>query len=213
MPNTLQQLTKETKYLIWDYDGVIGNTLLQYARAYKEAYSSDETLEQIIKNHFIEKHKTPKHLGFEKKDAVDHLQFLIDIGVHIRKLGFQNFPEVVKEIREIKNSKMSIVSSASRETLQIGLSQDNIGAYFEHILGFEDGLSKTEKVQRICKDWGISIKDVNFITDTNSDVIELKPFLNPQKIYGCLWGWHGEMLNEVLPSSQILKKPSDIQSI
>ena len=46
--------TPDQKYLIFDFDGVIGDTLQVFARAYQELYAPEKSINELINNHFIE---------------------------------------------------------------------------------------------------------------------------------------------------------------
>lgn len=67
------------------------------------------------------------------------------------------------------------MSSGSEEYVQPALIRSGLEP--THVLCFEDHHSKEEKIELICKDRGVNIQDVYYITDSLADVYELKDFL------------------------------------
>lgn len=112
----------------------------------------------------------------------------------------------------IKNTKLAIVSSANIDYHLALIKQT--GLEFTHILGFKDHYSKEEKVKTIAKDWGVSLNELYYFTDTKTDFWELENLLDKTKIIGCAWGFQGyEKMLEILPKEQVLKEFSDIHKI
>ena len=210
--------TPDQKYLIFDFDGVIGDTLQVYAKAYQELFEPTKSIQNIIKEIFLENQYQPTHLQLQGQVLDDHLNLRKKIADKVVEYGFENFDLVIEEIRKIKSPKVAIVSGTSQNVLNYGINKANENVeegfaplHFDHILGFEDGLSKVDRVLKICNDWKIEPQQVYFFTDTKSDVIELKDTLDFAKIFGCAWGWHGyTRLKEALPPDQILEEAFEI---
>jgi phosphoglycolate phosphatase-like HAD superfamily hydrolase len=210
--------TPDQKHIIFDFDGVIADTLQQYAEVVQMISEPDKSIKQIIDENFIAHHQKPHHLDWSDAQKKTWEK---DLGLYSDKmieLGFNNFPTVIDEIRKIKNPKMAIVSGSSHDMIEYGVSKANESAedgfvplHFDYKLGFQDGLSKVERVLKICKEWGIEPSEVYFFTDTKTDVIELQDTLDFAKIFGCGWGWHGyTRLRDVLPADQILEEAFEI---
>jgi hypothetical protein len=210
--------TPDQKYLIFDFDGVIGDTLDVNAQAEKELFQPTKSIQELIKDEFIAQHQKPFHLELNEEETKLNINRRKLAGEKIIELGFKCFPAVIEELLKIKNPKMAIVSGSSQNVIKFGINYANAGLaegftplYFDHIMGFEDGLSKVDRVIRICKDWNIDPHEIYFFTDTKTDVIELENTLDKDKIFGCAWGWHGyTRLKEVLPPDQILEEAFEI---
>ena len=210
--------TPDQKYLIFDFDGVIGDTLNVFAKAYQELYAPEKSVNDLINGHFVEFNHVPTHIGLKDQDLEDFVDIRKNLNNKIVEYGFNNFDSVIEEIRKIKSPKLAIVSGASKKVLEYGINKANENVeegfaplHFDHVLGFEDGLSKVDRVLKICNDWKIEPQQVYFFTDTKSDVIELQDTLDFAKIFGCAWGWHGyTRLKEVLPPDQILEEAFEI---
>jgi leucyl-tRNA synthetase len=130
----------------------------------------------------------------------------------MKQNSFDLFIDFVEEIKKIENVKIAIVSSGSKLYIEDKVTASGLAA--THVLTFEDHHSKEEKIETICKEWGVGLDEVLYFTDTKADVYELENCLDRRNIIGCAWGFHGfEKLREVLPENQILKNFSDIHTI
>lgn len=198
------------KHIILDFDGVLGDTWHAYVQAYSEInnISLDEASELILDE---------SKESLKSKTNQDNIQVSLDkISVankRITEIGFNLFIDFIEELKKIPNAIFAVVSTSTREhLLENALTKCDID--FTHVLGLEDDVSKEVKVNLIAREWLVSPKDVYFFTDTVADVLELNEALDPTKIYGCSWGWHGtERLKTVLSDSQILKSFEEIHLI
>jgi 8-oxo-dGTP pyrophosphatase MutT (NUDIX family)/predicted alpha/beta hydrolase family esterase len=201
---------EKPKYLIFDFDGVLADT---WQSTVESVAQIDQTTLEIAANSILETHQKPMS---EDRPAQPNLEDRVDRILILNKLvvekGFELFVGFLKEIEAIPNTKIAVVSSGSREYL-IAPVLSKFNLKFDFILGIEDHVSKVQKVQEISKKWEVDLSEIYFFTDTVSDVVELQPILDKQKIIGCSWGWHGvQRLETVLNSKQILNKFSDIHS-
>ena len=156
-------------------------------------------------NHYFD--NKPVHTRNHKLTEVELEKLaerIMAMGQEIARLEFNLFENFVREIKNIADKKLAIVSTGSlvyikHKVLSSGLNPT-------HILTFEDHHSKEEKIEKICKDWKVNEKDVYYFTDSKADVYELENFLDRKKIIGVGWGYCGyDKLRELLPEKQILK--------
>ena len=200
------------KYLIFDFDGVLGNTLESWNEVIKEVEGlSDEEL-AVRNDKVFSKSTHTRDFNFSKEELEKMNDRVSHRGNLVAQKGFDLFDGFIEEIKKISDTKMAVVSSGSFHYIKPKL--ENCGLTFSHILTFEDHHSKEEKVESICKDWAISLYQIYFFTDSISDVLELEKILGKNKIYGCSWGYQGhEKLTTVLDEEHIFDKFSDIQKV
>jgi phosphoserine phosphatase len=199
-------------HIIFDFDGVMARSLEDNATIHLNfKINSGITLEEIIaenQEHFDQ----PKHHRLSKISESEEryiLNWSKDYGNKVLSSNNHIFWDFIYSIKKLKNCRFAIVSSGSE--LYVKHFAGQFGIKFDETLTIEDSLSKEEKVEQVCRNWNIDVKDSYYITDTVSDVLELREIMNPTRIYGCAWGWSGlERLRNVLPNNQIFIEFSDI---
>lgn len=199
------------KYLIFDFDGVLGDTLepLVKINAKVDGTTETEALNKIL-SHYDKKTPHGKEKSLEELEKWSKLYGIL--GKELHQHGYSLFDGFITEISKIKDLKLAIVSTANT-TYTISVLKQT-GLDFTHVLGFQDHHSKEEKVKMIAKDWEVDLNELYYFTDTKTDFWELEELIDPTKIIGCAWGWQGyDKLLEVLPASQILKEFSDIHLV
>ena len=200
------------KYFIFDFDGVLGDTF-DCSIEVKQAMDGKSREEVLIShNEYFTKSTHTRDLNLNEESLRAMKEWVIEFGNAIFEKDFNLFTGFIEELKKIKNTKMAVVSSGS--AIYIKPKLENCGVKFSPILTFEDHHSKEEKVEMICREWKVEVKDVYFFTDTISDVRELEKMLDKNKLYGCAWGYQGrEKLLTVLESDHILDNFSDIKKI
>lgn len=154
----------------------------------------------------------PKHTRDQTLSQEEHKKFgvwIASFGNEVARLGFRMFDGFIEEIKKIPNKKIAVVSTgAGSYVLAPSLAS---GLNPTHVLTYENHHSKEEKIEMVCRDWGVSVKDVYYFTDSKADVYELENLLDRGKIIGCSWGYCGyDKLRELLPENQILKDFKDV---
>lgn len=204
------------KYLIFDFDGVLGDTAGPRMEILLEigTIHGSKSKEEILKHtdRYFTKSSHTRDLNLDSQTVASIGDWMIKFGNLMIKKGFKLFDGFIEEIKKIEDTKLAIVSSASAVYVKPALEKS--GLALSHIMTFEDHHSKEEKVEQICKDWNISVKDAYFFTDTVSDVNELSNIMDKNNIYGCAWGYQGaEKLATVLDPTHIFNNFTDIQKI
>ncbi|MEK7641588.1 MAG: class I tRNA ligase family protein [Patescibacteria group bacterium] len=205
---------KKPKYLIFDFDGVLGDTwdVMNSSKVKMGVASSIEDAQVSSLAHFEKKPMETRTENMTPEEAAKRQQWIATFGRHMAETKFGLFQGFVKELKKIKNAKLAVVSAGSAQYVLPALKKS--GLKFTHILAYEDHHSKEEKVEKVCKDWGIDVTDAYYFTDTKADVLELEGIMNKDKIIGCAWGYHGfDRLKEILPEKQILLKFNDIRPV
>jgi phosphoglycolate phosphatase-like HAD superfamily hydrolase len=202
------------KYLIFDFDGVILDsweaTLEAHYRLQTEL-TKDQIKDKLLNDRLVK----PRYTS-DKKYTPEQLNELMEFRKREydikAEFGLKLFRGFVGELKKLKNVKMAIVSTAYQPVLEKFAGE--AGLNFDFISGFSEDFSKENSIKRIAEDWGTDLNELYFFTDTIRDIIEVKKILNPNKIIGCGWGFHGyQRLKEVLPEEQILQEFKDVHEV
>lgn len=201
-------------HLIFDFDGVIGNTwdaAVKSHQSYGSQPSEEKALEEMNR-YFSKKPHHAKDHSLTEEELAKEYKWTSEFGEHMNDHGFNLFTDFVSEIEKLESPHKAVVSSGSHNYVDPALASTNIS--FTHVLAFEDGHSKEEKIDQVCKDWGVDVSEVYYFTDTLADVYELQNIISKDKLVGVSWGFCSkEQLQRELDDSMILDQASDITSI
>lgn len=197
--------------LILDFDGVLGNTY-EAGIDVRMKLNNIPTREAAIidlENYFT---KIPNHTRnhtLSDEELKKQYSWVSQYGELLHQKGFPLFEDFLAVLSTLTNTRKAVVSSGSQ--LYVLPALINTDLEFTHILAYEDHHSKEEKIELVCKDWGVQISDVFYFTDTLADVYELKNFISPDKLLGVSWGYcTKEQLLQELPVTSILNTPEDL---
>jgi phosphoglycolate phosphatase-like HAD superfamily hydrolase len=200
-------------HLIFDFDGVIGDTLMASAEA-TAAIEGTDVFSARAANARYARNK-PNHVRnhtLSEAEMNGLLSWTSAFGERMLASAFPLFDDFVREIESINTPHKAVVSSGSQKYVVPSLSRTKIAP--THILAFEDHHSKEEKIESICRDWNVAVNDVFYFTDTLADVYELSGMLAKEKLIGVSWGYcTREELAQVLEERYILKTPKDIHNV
>lgn len=201
-------------YLIFDFDGVIGDTweaAITTHLNYKSQPNREAALEEMHRYFNTKPHHTKNHTLTPEQLAKEYT-WTTEFGLMMYEVGFPLFTDFVAEIEKIDTPFKAVVSSGSKNYVVPALAQTNI--HPTHTLTFEDHHSKEDKIETICKDWDVPIREVYYVTDSLADVYELQNFITPGKLIGVAWGYSGKTnLLKELPDKYILDTPAEIRNI
>ncbi len=210
----VRRVVDRKKYLIFDFDGVIGDTYEACLKA-KVAMGFSPDLEAALQEMIEYASKKPNHARTALPDqaSLDRiLAWTKSFGAAMQEQKFALFSEFIHEVERIENAKIAIVSSGSELYVRPAMAGTTLSV--SHVLAFEDHHSKEEKIEQIAKDWCVDVRDVYYFTDTLADVYELEHTLDRAKIIGCAWGYLGkDRLEEALPRAQVLENFTDIHRV
>ena len=200
-------------HLIFDFDGVIGDTLEASARA--TAIVDNVDFSRALELNGAYARSKPNHvrnhtLTDEEMQAI--YTWTAHFGDLMRESDFPLFSDFVTEIESVPTEHKAIVSSGSQKYVIPALAETDINP--THILAFENHHSKEEKIEIICRDWGVEVTDIFYFTDTLADIYELKDMLSPDKLIAVSWGYcTAEELARELNENYILQAPKDIHKV
>ncbi len=187
---------KEKKYILFDFDGVIVDSLDLAFSIKKQENDSSYTLNDYrqlfrgnIYSHFKKDDDIMKH-----KSSID---FFAQYEPGMLKLNcVTGMPEVIKHLA--KTCSLVIISSTKKDIIEKFLKKHRLLQYFTDILGPEAERDKTKKIQMVFDTYKTNADNCLFITDTLGDIIEATKV--NVKCIGVIWGYHlKEMIAEGNP--------------
>lgn len=215
-------------YLIFDFDGVIGDTFEETVKYNYKKYQAGEhvilkdkgklSLEEF-KELFLSYFDSPKHSrdkNIDKNESDSIVGVVKDIWEElIQNQDIKIFSEFFDEITQIPNARLAIVTSGYAKLIAKLIVREGKNPHiFDYILGIEHDISKENKIDTIAANWEVSLSNIKYFTDTKSDIIELDKFLDNANVFGTAWGWHGEKkLLELIPEHQLLREFKDIHKV
>lgn len=201
------------KYLIFDFDGVIADTFEASVQAVtKIENTAYEVAAARNLRYASEKPNHTRDHTLTKEEMHEAYVWTAAFGAHMKEANFSLFEDFVSEVEQIDTSYKAVVSSGSQQYIIPALAETNIEP--THILGYENHHSKEEKIESICADWGVSVRDVFYFTDTLADVYELQDMIAREKLIGVSWGYCGkDLLLKILDEKYILNVPKDIHTV
>ncbi len=202
------------KNLIFDFDGVLGDTweVLHDAKCAVEPTLSRAEHEARSNTYFT----APPDHGRAHSKTPEEVKKMYDwnllFGSKMGELGIPLFNDFIAEIKKIQNARIAIVSTGTQVYVLPAVVETGLNP--THTLAFENHHSKEEKIETVCTDWGVPVSDAYYFTDTLVDVYELRDLLPGDKLIGVAWGFCGvKVLAEELKPEHILQKPADIHTL
>ena len=202
-----------SKYLIFDFDGVFGDSWNATVKAFMHL-EKQENQEEVIKYLKTDRLVNPRYTKdriYTDEETENLLKFREEEYNLKKQIGLGYFKEFVEEVKQYKNAKMAIVSTAYQPVLdEFAITS---GLKFTHLEGFKANFSKETCIKNIARDWNVSLNQIVFFTDTIRDIKEASNLLAKEQIFGCSWGFHNQSeLETILPKEQILVNFSDIHN-
>ena len=196
---------KNKKLVIFDFDGVLINTLDFSYKIHK------------VKNpHFT----WERFQSYSDGNFHDGYNNAVKNGEHIQPDDFHGkykdelIPLTIQEVLRTtiisisNNYTLAVVSSSMGSVIKDFLSKENLNEYFLDILGFDIHTSKVIKIKSLLEKHNLSSNEAVLITDTLGDILEANE-CNVASI-GVTWGLHNkEKLQKGNPAI-IVDDPQDL---
>jgi len=209
-------MRKNTKAVIFDFDGTIANTLpytfekiIELAQKYHVDSKKEKLIEKIrrlspsalMKEFKIGWFKLPFIL-WEIRQAQKQLFFQID---NIKP--FIGIKSTIKKLHE-NNFRLFIYSSNLKKTIERFLCKEGLKDYFEKIYVGKNLLGKDKDLLKILKKEGLEKDEIYYVAD------EVRDALACQKagisMIGVSWGLTKPKVLKKAGADFIIKKPSEI---
>lgn len=197
--------SKNKKLIIFDFDGVLVNTI-DFCFTELKIFNNDLTLEKFKSfahgnfHDSLDKNKTKNSFV-----VPGNWQEIYD--KNIKEFTINDvFDNTIKVLS--KNNYLVIVSSSWNESINKFLDKENIKKYFTDILGADTHKSKIVKIKLVLKKYKIEAQNAVFITDSLGDILEG----NECGVYSIAvtWGIHDKKTLEKGKPSIIIDDPRDL---
>ncbi len=205
---------RENLYLIFDFDGVIGDTYETTVKTFIDLGNTPDRESTILEmnRYFSSKPDHSRDHTLTDQELKYRYDWTIAFGKLVHETGFELFSDFVAEIERLNPSHLAIVSSGSHGYVDSAIQKTNLKP--THVLAYEDHHSKEEKIELVCKDWGVEVTDVYYFTDSLADVYELEDMIAKEKLFAVTWGFCSrELLLTELAVEQVLDTPNDFAKL
>jgi len=138
--------------LIFDFDGVIGDTFEEFCEAIVHiGMAPDIDSAQVLSRDYVSK-KSPhtRDHTLTNDELGKEYETYKALGLYVSEKGFGLFDNFVSEIEQVNTENKAIVSSNIQSCILPAISNTRINP--THILAFENHHSKEEKIETICQD-------------------------------------------------------------
>ena len=192
------------KAIIFDFDGVIGDTFdisFQVAKQLHPNITQQDFLNYLMGNVY-------------EKATVQFTEKDIPIFFEKQKQAFtsKNLFQVRPMLDKLSEKyQLFIISGTIDDNIKYFLSLDNLGRYFQKILGATTHRSKVERFKMIFSEFSLAPEECLFITDTVGDIIEARE-ANVESI-AVTWGYHSEKLLLNQRPRAIVHNPNELLTV
>jgi phosphoglycolate phosphatase len=197
--------SKNKKLVIFDFDGVLANTLEFSYKIHKDVNGALtwEKFQSFGMGNFHEKLEK-----FTKEESYIAPKNFYEL--YKEKISLISIHDILREtILQLKDQfKLVIVSSTFSSYISDFLKKEKLLEYFSEILGADVHKSKTVKINNILKKYDTSPKDAVLITDTLGDILEAKNCNVPS--IAVTWGLHERKVLEEGNPIKIIDEPQDL---
>ena len=181
------------KLLIFDYDGVIADTLDMLWKTFDKLNKKYNFFPFKNKNEFTRlwdenQFVSTTKLGISATDNDKFYKEWVDLLIqnNDKMKPFDGFKSILKKLSQ--DNSLVIISSNDDRVIIDFLKKNDLFNYFDSILGMESGRSKKEKLKIVLNKFNNPEDRTYFITDTIGDLKEVKDC--EIKTVAVTWGYH-----------------------
>ncbi|MDI6725586.1 MAG: HAD family hydrolase [Smithellaceae bacterium] len=207
-------INPETKLLLFDFDGVLVDSLEIYAK------SMIATLEimgkPLIKNRedYLALFEGNLYAGLESR-GVDLGEFFTASSRILEKvdyLALQPFFPLIPVLKKLQEDHpLLVISSNATEVIRDTLRRYEFADCFRDILGADRGLGKKEKIEQVLARENIPREQTYYIGDTTGDIKEAKQA--GVRTVAAAWGWHGRDRLAAAKPDYLIDRPEELLTL
>jgi phosphoglycolate phosphatase len=182
---------KDRKLFLFDFDGVLADSLDLYAEAVARCLErigtpivkTREDYLALFEGNFYES------MAARGVDLAAFAQAAKEILPGIDYGAMKPFDGLIPVLDALqKNHLLAVISSNGSRTIRRMLERFGFDPYFEEILGSDFLFSKKEKIDHALAKYGIPLERVFYIGDTTGDIVEARAA--GVRTVAVTWGWH-----------------------
>ncbi|TSA46437.1 MAG: HAD family hydrolase [Deltaproteobacteria bacterium] len=205
---------KERNLLLFDFDGVLADSLDLYAEAVARCLLQIGT--PIVKNRedylALFEGNFYESMAAKGVDLVAFAAAAKEILPGINYDAMKPFEGLIPVLEALqKNHLLAVISSNGFRTISKMLERFGFDRFFQGILGSDFLFSKKDKIAHALSKYGIDRTRTFYIGDTTGDILEAREA--GVRTVAVTWGWHSrEKLVAVHPDF-LVDKPQDLLKI
>jgi phosphoglycolate phosphatase len=182
---------KERDLFLFDFDGVLSDSLDLYAEAVTRCLErigtpivkTREDYLVLFEGNFYES------MAARGVDLADFAQAAKEIMPGIDYDAMRPFDGLIPVLESLKKDHLlAVISSNGSKTIRKMLDRFGFDPYFEEILGSDFLFSKKEKIDHVLAKYGIPPERTFYIGDTTGDIVEARAA--GVRTVAVTWGWH-----------------------
>jgi phosphoglycolate phosphatase len=182
---------KERELFLFDFDGVLSDSLDLYAEAVRRCLERIGT--PIVKNRedYLALFEGNFYESMAKQgvDLVAFAQAAEEILPGIDYGAMRPFDGLLAVLESLKEDHLlAVISSNGSRTILPMLERFGFQPYFEEVLGSDFLFSKKEKIDHALAKYGIPPERTFYIGDTTGDIVEARAA--GVRTVAVTWGWH-----------------------
>jgi phosphoglycolate phosphatase len=182
---------KDRKLFLFDFDGVLADSLDLYAEAVARCLERIGT--PIVKNRedylALFEGNFYESMAARGVDLAAFAQAAMEIMPGIDYDAMRPFDGLIPVLDALqKDHLLAVISSNGSRTIRRMLERFGFDPYFEEVLGSDFLFSKKEKIDHALAKYGIPPERAFYIGDTTGDIVEARAA--GIRTVAVTWGWH-----------------------
>jgi phosphoglycolate phosphatase len=194
------------KLIMFDFDGVIADSLDRQSRAFVDTLREQGFEELATRSTFLDFTETNWFEALAAAEVPEHVISEIENAFGAAPSPGL-FPGMAEVIERLAAADPVIVITSSRTSIVEGILAEHGVRGVARVMGGDDEPSKTLKIRAVRREYGESLA-AWYVCDTVGDVHEARDA--GATTVGVAWGWHGEERLRRARPDHIARRPSDL---
>ena len=205
---------KDRKLFLFDFDGVLADSLDLYAEAVTRCLErigtpilkTREDYLALFDGNFYES------MAVRGVDLAAFAQAAKEIMPGIDYDAMRPFDGLLPVLESLKKDHLlAVISSNGSRTIRRMLERFGFEPYFEEVLGSDFLFSKKEKIDHALAKYGIPPERTFYIGDTTGDIVEARAA--GVRTVAVTWGWHSRKRLAAAPPDFLVEAPEGLLSV